>query len=234
MAWRGLGEEGALLVRWGWGRAASPPWVWAPPGAGLRAGGVGGLGGREGSARAVGAPAGASGLGEGGGGAGRARGGGAGLLGPAVHAAAPRVHEEIADGVELQAQLLGDGDLHLLGRPLVLLEDGDERAPLQVGEHQPLLLGLQRPLLLLVVLLPLAGCGRGRRGAGQGAQRERTSAAPPPPSAARPHPDTAALCGPRDGGEGTRHSTCGLFAPCRRGWKRRLINRSLGVRDKPR
>lgn len=53
---------------------------------------------------------------------------------PAVHAAAACVHEEVADGAELQAELLGDGDLHFLGRAFVLLEDGDERATLQVRE----------------------------------------------------------------------------------------------------
>lgn len=164
------GGRGPFLCTWAGGCAASPPWVWMartapPPGApwgGSPAGSV-----RweswEGSAQAVEAGRargrGASGLGEGGS-AGGAPGGRAGLLRPAVHASAPRVHEEIADGVELQAELLRDGDLHFLGRSLVLLEDGDQRAPLQVGEHQALLLGLQRALLLLLLLLPLAGCGR--------------------------------------------------------------------------
>lgn len=55
---------------------------------------------------------------------------------PLLQAAAPGVHEEVADGGELQAQLLGNGDLHLLGRALVLLEDGEECAALEVGEHQ--------------------------------------------------------------------------------------------------
>lgn len=175
----------------GWGCAASLPWVWGPgrqplqvrPGAGLRAGRVGVEGGNVGlggSARAVEAGRarswGASGLGEGGGSAGGAPGGSSGLLGPAVHAAAPRVHEEIADGVELQAELLRDGDLHLLRRPLILLEDGDERAPLQVSEHQALLFGLQRALFLLLLLLPLAGCGRARAGGpARGTRRHRAA-----------------------------------------------------------
>lgn len=157
-SWAGVGVLRPLL---GCG-APGQHLLQAPPGAGLRAWSVG-WETWEGSAQAVEAGRargrGASGLGEGGG-AGGAPGGRAGLLRPAVHAAAPRVHEEIADGVELQAELLRDGDLHFLGRPLVLLEDGDQGAPLQVGEHQALLLGLQRALLLLLLLLPLASCGR--------------------------------------------------------------------------
>lgn len=176
----------------GWGCAASLPWVWGPgrqplqvrPGAGLRAGRVGvgggaecGFGGQRPAVEAGRARSrGASGLGEGGGSAGGAPGGSSGLLGPAVHAAAPRVHEEIADSVELQAELLRDGDLHLLRRPLVLLEDGDERAPLQVGEHQALLFGLQRALFLLLLLLALAGCGRARAGRrARGTRRHRAA-----------------------------------------------------------
>lgn len=76
---------------------------------------------------------------------------------PTVHASASRVHEEIADGAELQAQLLGDGDLHFLGWTLVLLKDGDERTALQVGEDQPLLLGRCVAVLVLLLLLALAG-----------------------------------------------------------------------------
>lgn len=63
------------------------------------------------------------------------------LVLPAVHAAASGVHEEVADGGELEAQLLRDGDLHLFAGSLVLLEDRDERPPLQVGEDQTLFLG---------------------------------------------------------------------------------------------
>ena len=55
---------------------------------------------------------------------------------PLLQAAAPGIHEEVADGRELQAQLLGNGDLHLLGWAFVLLEDGEERSALEVGEHQ--------------------------------------------------------------------------------------------------
>lgn len=76
---------------------------------------------------------------------------------PAVHAAAARIHEEVADGAELQPQLLGDGDLHFLGWALVLLEDGDERAALQVGEDQALLLGRCVAVLVLLLFFAFAG-----------------------------------------------------------------------------
>lgn len=55
---------------------------------------------------------------------------------PLLQAAAPSIHEEVADGGELQAQLLGNGYLHLFGRALVLLEDGKECSALEVSEHQ--------------------------------------------------------------------------------------------------
>lgn len=55
---------------------------------------------------------------------------------PLLKAAAPGVHEEVADSCELQAQLLGNGDLHLFGWAFVLLEDGKECSALEVGEHQ--------------------------------------------------------------------------------------------------
>lgn len=88
-----------------------------------------------------------------------AGGGGAPLVRPLVEVAPAGVHEEVADGGELQAQLLGDGDLQLLGGAVVLPEDGHERAPLQVREHQP---GALRALvalqLALLLFLALAGC----------------------------------------------------------------------------
>lgn len=59
---------------------------------------------------------------------------------PAVHATTARIHKEVADGAELQAELLGDGDLHFLGGAAVLSEDGYQGATLQVGEDQSLLL----------------------------------------------------------------------------------------------
>lgn len=59
---------------------------------------------------------------------------------PAVRTAASRVHKEIGNGGELQSQLLGNGDLHLLGRASVLSKDGYQGATLQVGEDQSRLL----------------------------------------------------------------------------------------------
>ena len=77
---------------------------------------------------------------------------------PFVQAPAAGVHEEVADGGEFEAQLLRDGELHLLGRPLVLLEDSQQGAPLQVGEDQPRLLRRAVSLLRRVLLLPFASC----------------------------------------------------------------------------
>lgn len=88
-----------------------------------------------------------------------AGGGGAPLVGPLVEVASAGVHEEVADGGELQAQLLGDGDLQVFGGAVVLPEDGQEGAPLQVREHQPGALGALVALqLALLLLLTLAGC----------------------------------------------------------------------------
>lgn len=86
----------------GWGGSLSPGGGWDflwlggahPQGWGVRFPGAGVGWGVEGS-----------GLGEGGSGCRGARSS-TGLLSPAVHAAASGVHEEVADGVELQAQLL--------------------------------------------------------------------------------------------------------------------------------
>lgn len=92
-------------------------------------------------------------------GARRTRGGGTTLVCPLVEVASAGIHEEVADSGELEAQLLGDGDLQLFGRAVVLPEDGQERAALQVREHQP---GALRALvalqLALLLLLPLARC----------------------------------------------------------------------------
>lgn len=76
---------------------------------------------------------------------------------PAVNAAAASIHEEVADGAELQSELLGNGDLHFLGWTLVLLEDGDERASLQVSEDQALFLGRRVAVLVLLLFFALAG-----------------------------------------------------------------------------
>lgn len=87
------------------------------------------------------------------------RGGGTALVCPLVEVASAGVHEEVADGGELEAQLLRDGDLQLFGRAVVLPEDGQERAALQVGEHQPGTLGALVALqLVLLLLLPFARC----------------------------------------------------------------------------
>ena len=98
---------------------------------------------------------------------------------PAVHAAAARIHEEVADGAELQAKLLGDGDLHFLGWTLVFLEDGDERAALQVSEDQALFLGRRVAVLVLLLFFALAGLvwmaavgGIGMRVGGKEGKRE--------------------------------------------------------------
>lgn len=94
----------------------------------------------------------------GGGGAARAQ-----VVLPLLQAAAPGVHEEVADGRELQAQLLGNGDLHLFGRALVLLEDGEERSALEVSEHQAgFLLGIV-PVLVGLLLFAFARWKRKRR-----------------------------------------------------------------------
>lgn len=83
---------------------------------------------------------------------------------PFVQAPAAGVHEEVADGGEFKAQLLRDGELHLLGRSLVLLEDGQQGAPLQVSEDQPRLLWCAVALLRCVLLLPFARCEEGGEG----------------------------------------------------------------------
>lgn len=86
---------------------------------------------------------------------------GAQVVLPLLQAAPPGVHEEVADGGELQAQLLGDGDLHFFGRALVLLEDGEKRSALEVRENQArFLLGVV-PLFVRLLLFAFAGWGRG-------------------------------------------------------------------------
>lgn len=80
---------------------------------------------------------------------------------PFVQAPAAGVHEEVADRSEFEAKLLRDGELHLLGWPLVLLEDSQQGAALQVGEDQPGLLWRAVALLRRVLLLPFARCGVG-------------------------------------------------------------------------
>jgi len=61
-----------------------------------------------------------------------------------VDGATTRVHEEVNDRRHLETELLGDRRLDLLARTLYLLEDGDQRAPLDLGEHHARLLGGSR------------------------------------------------------------------------------------------
>jgi len=82
--------------------------------------------------------------------------GAASVVHPFVQTPAAGVHEEVADGGEFEAQLLRDGKLHLLGRSLVLLEDGQQGAPLQVGEDQPRFLWCVVVVLRCVLLLTFA------------------------------------------------------------------------------
>lgn len=101
---------------------------------------------------------------------GRAGGGGPPFLHPLVQAPPPGVHEEVANGGQLQAQLLGDGDLKVLGRPLVLVENGVEGPALDVREDQPVALGdVVAVNFALILLFSFAGWGGGGDG-----QVERT------------------------------------------------------------
>lgn len=59
---------------------------------------------------------------------------------PLGSAATPGVHKKVAHCVELQTQLLCDGQLHFFAGPPILLKYGDERAALQVCKHKALLL----------------------------------------------------------------------------------------------
>jgi len=58
-----------------------------------------------------------------------------------VDRATAGVHEEVDDRRHLEAELLGDRRLNLLARALDLLEDGDQRSPLDLREHHARLLG---------------------------------------------------------------------------------------------
>ena len=84
------------------------------------------------------------------------------LIHPFVQAAPPGVHEEVADGAELQPQLLRDGHLHLLGGTLVLLEDGQQGAPLEVSKNQARFLWCIAPVLAWFLLFSFACCGEVR------------------------------------------------------------------------
>lgn len=121
----------------------------------------------------------------------------AAFLHPLVQAPPPGVHEEVADGGELQAQLLRNGDLKVLGGALVLVEDGVQRAALDVGEDQPVALrDVVSVCFALLLLFPFAGCVRAettrkgrreRRRPSQAAQHKRTRSGrgPSPPFPSR-------------------------------------------------
>lgn len=53
-----------------------------------------------------------------------------------VEGASARVHEEVGDRRHFEAELVGDGRLHVLVRSTRLLEDGEQRATLDVGEDE--------------------------------------------------------------------------------------------------
>lgn len=110
---------------------------------------------------------------------------GARLLLPAVHTPPAGVHEEVADGGELQAQLLGDGDLHFLGGTLVLLEDGEKRSALEVCENQARFLLRVVPLFVRLLLFAFAGWGR------EGRERKRVSGCVCCPQTQQSPPDTS-------------------------------------------
>lgn len=84
---------------------------------------------------------------------------------PLVLRAASGVHEEVPDGAEFESELLGDGDLHLLGGSLRLLKNGLQGAPLEVGKDQAGFLGGVGVLLLLLLLFffPFAGCNETKK-----------------------------------------------------------------------
>jgi len=58
-----------------------------------------------------------------------------------VDGAPARVHKEVDDRRHLEAELFGNRRLDLLARALYLLEDGDQRASLDLGEDHARLLG---------------------------------------------------------------------------------------------
>lgn len=81
---------------------------------------------------------------------------------PFLQAAAPGIHEEVTDSGQLQPKLLGNGDLHLLRRALILLEDGEQCSALEVREHQAgFLLGVV-PVFVWFLLFAFA-CLRGKK-----------------------------------------------------------------------
>ncbi|GBM27242.1 hypothetical protein AVEN_255103-1 [Araneus ventricosus] len=54
---------------------------------------------------------------------------------PLVLRAAAGVHEEVSNRAEFESELLGDGNLHLLGGSLRFLKNGLQGAPLEAGKR---------------------------------------------------------------------------------------------------
>lgn len=80
------------------------------------------------------------------------------FLHPFVQTAAPGIHKEVANGGELQTQLLSNGDLKVLGRALVLMKDGVECAALDIRENQPMpLRNVVSVGFALLLFFPFAG-----------------------------------------------------------------------------
>lgn len=85
------------------------------------------------------------------------------IVHPFVQAPPARIHKEVADGGQLEAELLGDGELQLFGWALVFFEDGMECPSLHIGEHQTRLLRHVATLAAAMVLfLTFTCCKRGK------------------------------------------------------------------------
>ena len=88
----------------------------------------------------------------GGGGAGRGGAGGRRVLAPLVHAAAPRVHEEVGDCGGVETELSGDGDLHLFRGTLGLLKHDTSGGTGWLDGHGYCSVALDTGLCLLLLL----------------------------------------------------------------------------------
>lgn len=143
---------------------------------------------------------------------------GAQVVLPLLQAAPAGVHEEVADGGELQAQLLGDGDLHFFGGALVLLEDGEKCSALEVRENQAgFLLGVV-PLFVRLLLFAFAGWGRGgQRQRERASVRMRLAAADPAMDPADP-PDMRGHAGHGDLTQDPQRQPCTAEPAPRRTW----------------
>ena len=101
------------------------------------------------------------------------------VVGVLVERAPTRVHEEVSDGGDFEAELLGDRRLHLLRRSLRLLEDGHQRAPLDVGEDETRLLGAGH-FLFYHIIFTLARCKTNKDTLRHSRQRRRRRRASQP------------------------------------------------------